>query len=465
MDNRTTNLREGKPALSLLLLAAVLLLTLGASCSKESGADARELLGTVPADAGTVMVTDAVRLLEKSGCGITDGKVERSPEMASAIGTISEPSTRRNVEMLLSGEAGITPGALVMFAEGHDRFLTFMVDDPEKFKAYAEKTTGGKFTEEAGVSLCGPFALKSSQAWVRDGSGSDISGSMIARFSNLSENQSFLSNSYAEKMLEMRSDIQAWTDLNAMINLTQSSFQQRAQTQLLLSSLMTDAAFATFTVNFEKDHIAITSTVLNSKGETAKCNFDTSKIDVATVGKLSGKADMLFAVDISAGLRRQIQQLLASFSGGVGGMYSEMLRPLDGTAAVSMTGADGEPSVQAVVSVDDKEPLAELNSMLSQFGSVRREGKFIFIDKKGATAAVGSADIKEFAPMLKGAWFGVVASGNAWKPKEGGTSPFSVIAGGIYPMRGGLEARVKVTVANGSAPLPALLKLISGEKR
>ena len=448
-----------------LLLAAVLLLTLGASCSKESGADARELLGTVPADAGTVMVTDAVRLLEKSGCGIKDGKVEKSPEMASAIGTISDLSTRRNVEMLLSGEAGITPGALVMFAEGHDRFLTFMVDDPEKFKAYAEKSTGGKFAEEAGVSLCGPFAVKGSQAWVRQGSGSDISGSMIARFSNLSENQSFLSNSCAEKMLEMRSDIQAWTDLNAMINLTQSSFQQRAQTQLLLSSLMTDAAFATFTVNFEKDHIAIASTVLNSKGETAKCNFDTSKIDVATVEKLGGKTDMLFAVDISAGLRRQIQQLLASFSGGVGGMYSEMLRPLDGTAAVSMTGADETASIRAVVSVDDKEPLAELNSMLSQFGSVRREGKFIFVDRKGTTAGAGQADVAEYAPMLKGAWFGVVASGNVWKPGEGGNSPFSVIAGGIYPMHGGLEGRLKVTVANGSAPFPALLKLISGDKK
>lgn len=442
-----------KMAFWMLLFVAFLL----PSCSKNTSADAGDLLSTVPADASMVGLADVRSLLEKAGCK-PDGKngVELSPEVKKAIASIKDEGTRNSLQTLLSGEAGVAPTCAVFFMDGESAYITFMVDDPDKFKSYIQKEMESPVTATGGVETCGGIALIANQGWMSLDSPRSIDAGAVLKYSKLSESQSFASNECSERMLELKSDIQAWTDIQAMLNKASGSFEKRAMYRMVLSSIFDDAAYGYHTVNFEKGKMNSVSEILNSKYKAAKCNFSASKVDAGTINRIEGNADVLMAMSISREFSKQLQNMMSSLAGGAPGMYSNILKPLDGTAAFAVCAPNGNAGMKGVVSVDGKASTADLSSMLSTFGTVKRDGKYLFITKPGTVD--GTFTVNEGAKMLDGCWFGMVAGDRALKDgkAEGVLDKMTIM---LKPESGSVVLRIEGFTGKDSNALLALIAL------
>ncbi len=433
-----------KPVGAMSLLLALTLL-LAASCTKTSTADYSDLLKTVPSDASAVVALDVQSLLEKAGCKVADGgKVELSEEMKAAIAADTQPSTRQNVTVLLTGEAGVAHSSALIFSEGEDTYATFMVDDPDAFRKYAEKVTEKKVTSVGGVDICGPLALVANQGWMRLGNTADVDAGEILKFTKLSEAQSFYSHDIATKMMETEKDVVGWADIDALLNLSGRSFSDRAVARMGLSSIFDDAAYVWLETDFGKGKMTADMRILNSKGSDAKCNFPTSKIDVKTVESLGGKADVIFATSVSSKLARQLMELAASGAGGIGAMYSPLLKPIDGTAAfaISSNGQGGQ-DMRGVITTDGKSPVGDLTSFLSQsFGTVKRDGRFLRMEGKGLEG--GQLDVATDSKRLSGAWLACLVSKSVLGSNPGGLGGFSSLLFSVRPDEGSLLLKVEL---------------------
>lgn len=449
----------GHISCSLLMVLAILVGFTHTSCTKDAPADARDLIKTVPSDATAIALINVRAMLDKSGCKSDGASVKLSPEIESAVNSIRNSSVKDNIKAIFSGEAGVANDCCVLFMEGYDSYVTFMVNDPDKFKAFVEKQTGENFTSNNNVQTCGSFALAANQGWMRAGSNSAINGEEILKFTKLSDTQSFLSNICAEKMLEMKSDIEGWTDLNALVDLAGKSFQDRAVYRMILSSLFNDAAYATHEVNFDKGKVSLISHVLDSKGKIAKCNFSTSKVDPSTIENLGGAADLIFAISIDSKLSKQLQNIFASLAGGMGGVDSSLLKAIDGTAAAALSDLDSDYNLRAVVTTDGKSSVASLTELLSSFGTVKRDGKSLNITK--GTPAGGDVELKEAAKLLKNAWLGCVIGKSQLRRTPQDPPVFHMILFTASPDQGGLTSGVQMFTGEDSNALLSMLKVIN----
>lgn len=441
-----------------LALVATLIMVIVGSCSKESTADLSDLLSTVPSDASAVIAADLRTMLEKSGSKVSDNKVELSEELKSVIGSISDRQMGDNMRALLSGEAGVAHSFAVCFSEGEDMYLTFMLNDPDAFRKFVETVSGEKFTAIGDVQVCGYTACLANQGWIRVGNTAAVDAGEILKFSRLSENQSFASNDLAKKMLDSDKAIMIWADVEGMLGLLGRSFTDRMMYRTVLSSVFDDAATLWGDVDFNKDKILFSTKVLTSKGNPAKCNFPTSTIDVKTVQGLGGNADVIMAVAISSGLSKQLQKVAASLGGGVEGMYSELLKPLDGTVAVAISDMQGRSDLRMVVTTDGKSPVADLTTQLNAFGTVKRDGKFLRIEGDGNSS--GNLSLENDAKKLSGAWVAVLIDGKVLNEYPGDSKSFSSLLFSVNPSGQSLEMKMELTAAENESSMIAFLRAL-----
>ena len=444
----------GRNGLAMMLSLIMLLgMSMLSSCSKSKSGDGSDLLKSVPSDAGMVIMADVNSLLEKTGSKPGDGgEVKLSSELSSAINAVKNPSLRDNMRAVLTGEAGVAHTNAILFTEGEDTYITFMIDDPDRFRSFAEKSTSEKFQSSGTVDVCGNIAMVGNQGWMRVANTAEINSADILKFSKLSESQSFLSRDIATKILESDKDVVAWVDIYAALNAS----GQNPMTRLVISSLFDDAAYYWGETSFDKGKVVSHGTVLNSKGETAKCNLPTSKIDVKTVQGLGEEvnADFIAAVAVSPALVKQLEKLAATFSGGIAAQYSSMLKPLDGTSAVAASDRQANGGLEMVVTVNDA-PVGDLTTFLNTLGTVKREGKYLHVSTGEAKGNLKVADVaKEFS----GCWLGFACDPNALSNQEGFNGVFTQLLLTFKPSDGGLALDVTLFTEGKANALVSLLE-------
>ena len=379
-------------------------------CKSDKNADAEDLLSVVPSSATMVGVIVVRHIAEKAGCKIDGMEITPGEEMKKAIASISDPKTRNAVSMVFAGESGIEPQSIVFFTDSYNTYLMAMVADTGKFRQYVEKQSGEKFQKQGDVETCGSVALCGSRAWVNVSSGNTINAQAIANYAKLSRSNSFLGGEHADKLAHTPDDVSVWSDINTLASMRGMSVGDKATMRMVLATLFDDASFSTFSVNFEDGKIVTSGTVLNAKGKTAKYLLPSGKVDVKTMESLGDKADVLFAMDLSKDLVKKIEGLAASFGGGLPDAYMQVVRPVDGTVAFSMTAAaDGRYGYNAVVTTDGK-PTPELLNLAGSLGQVKNEGKYVRMSG-GEAAQGGVMTVADMAKKLKGSALGVVLSG------------------------------------------------------
>lgn len=425
---------------SLFALAALVALLLP-SCSGNESADAGELLSTIPSDASVVSVVNVKGILEKSGCKVSDGKVELSPEMKALAEKRSNADQLKEMTSLCDGASGVDPSVMALFVEGYDYYVTGFLADPAKFKAYIEKEKGAAFATENGIDICGNVAVSNSQFWVNSQKGS-VDADEIKRFTSLDSSQSFLDNGFASNMKEFSSDIVGWGNIMGFLNTANLGFQQRATAQVAIQTIFDDPSAVTFSVDFKKGMAEISAGVLNSKGKAAKFQLPTDKIDVSAVESIGGKAEVLAAVAIPAKLISQLTKEANSKSPSMLGEYLKVLQPLDGTTALAIGSGNGR-GIRGLVTTNGKD-LSTLSSMLGELGfNVNKEGNVLRLSEGEVQ---GKLEVAQVGKDLKGAMGGAVISSGVMDELTKSGIDRAVIT--LVPEDGSLRLRISGISAN-----------------
>lgn len=376
------------PLLALLLLAA-------ASCSRDNSADLSEIFSTVPSDAGMVAAFDASVLADKAGLKTSDGQITDPGMLPAVIKGLKEEVFR--LFMAADPESGADLTAMALFAAGSRFYLTGLLRDPQKFMEYASRRHGGQFAEKDGIRSLGPYACHSNRFWITIKG--DIDPADVKEFIGLSENKSFLSVDYSEKLLEMKHDIGLFADINSEL-LTPGDFAAKAKVSMALNTLFNDATYLGGGIDFLKGEMKGALVLLDTKMRPAEFNFPVSKISAAAVESL-GSGNSAVAMALSRKFVEAIEKATAG-TGLLGKTIASVCGPLDGTSAFMMGGSAGSPQVSEGVVQTTGNDLGGLTAMLESAGlRWRLAGKELRIE---GTPAAGSISGKEFAKYSKGAF-------------------------------------------------------------
>lgn len=396
----------GAVRLALLVMLAALLPLMN-SCKKEP-TDISGILATVPSSASAVVGVDLRSVLEKAGCKVEGSNISAGKEVAAwlARGKGMNASEAATLRILLNGDNGIDPLGAVAFTDAYNGYVTALLADTDKFKAFAEKQTGETFqTVDGDVATCGNIAVCGAQMWVCFTSHNTIDPKAVKNYSALDKQQSFLSMDASRNIAAMETDIAGWADLSLIMK-GGLGFSRVAQFNLIAGALFENPRSVEFSVEFDKGELRGSTVILNDKGERAKYLLPASKLDLATVKGLGGTSQALVAVCITKDLTKKLDKFATSLGGM---MFSEVLtamKPVDGTVAFALGSVDSAGDLVNGVVTTDGNPTPELMNFLSQIGSTRKDGKLVGVAKG---TVKGALRVEDAADYLKGATMGGVA--------------------------------------------------------
>ena len=425
--------RIGKVFSSAALLLCVVAMSLLTSCRKGESADAEDLLSTVPSGASMVAVVNIPRILDNAGCEVDGSKILAGPEAKAYIEKNLKGKDLARFAKVLDGESGIEPSVAVVFMQGGYTYMAGMLADADKFKKFCkENMAAGDFTTKGDVEVLQNIAVIGTRFWV-SGSNS-IDPQTVASFTKLSDKTSFLSNSYAERLMKVEEAVEGWANISGLMNLADIDFQQKAVTQMAIQTIYKDAQDLAFSVDFEKNEAEMKMMVLNSKEKPAEVLFPVEKIDTRQVSSLGGDCNLISAFAIS---QKGIKKITEAVSGNGVSMLSLYLKPfacVDGTIAAAI--GDTNTEIKGFISTtgEDTQVLSDL--MSSEMGiKVTRNGKTLDFSKGGAVK--GALTVTEAAELMKGSMFAIVAS-------EKSSTGFSKAALLLKPEDGSLEIEAKM---------------------
>lgn len=385
--------RIGKMMLRLTLSICILAM-MAVSCSKENSADISDLLKGVPADASAVMIINSGEILEDAGCKVKDGKAELSDQINQMFDNLAKDGKDgTSLKELLTGEAGCDVSAVVCFMEGYNGYFSGMINDPGKFKAWAEKATGKAAQSEKGVTLIDNIGIKDNRFWMTISGANYINAEEVSRFASLSDNTSFLSNQYAEMMCKSEDDIIGWGELKGFFRFIGGrNAKQDVISALTVSTLFDDGQYIVYDFNFEKGKAEGSAKVLDSKGENAKFLLPMSKIDAGTVKLLGDKSDVIAAVALNRKLMDKLEEIAKSFGGGFPATILSKIKTIDGTACVAMS---EQADMQEGIVTTTGEGTADLIAMLNTFGTVTKDGKLVKVSSKPVEGELSIAAVAD----------------------------------------------------------------------
>lgn len=387
----------------LLVCLAAFMAVISQSCSSDKAADASEILATIPSDVSLVTVINSQSILEKAGCKVENEKITPGPEVQNAISKITDPQSKKIVSALVSGESGINPSVMVIFREGYNTYLTGSVYDTAKLKKWVETNSGEKFTSSKGIDICANTAIADNRFWINL-LGNSIDVNDIRHFNTLAENQSFLQNSYAEKLASITKDIEGWGNISGLMNTGDIDISQRMAIQLAVQAIFEDPSAITFSVNSTKGSIEAEAGVVNSKGKGAKFLLPSDKLDTNAIAAMGGTADMISAISLPGKLIENLQKNSDSKTGSMFGAMLQQFSCVDGTAAAAVSDSN---TVKGFITTNGKDT-SGLTSILSSGGlTVSMKGNQI--DFSRGTVS-GTKSVSEMAPELNGAIAGVVVA-------------------------------------------------------
>lgn len=439
-----------------LAVITLVITSLLSSCSGDN-ADVSELLATVPADATSVIAINVKSLVEKSGSKIDGSKIVPGDEVRKLLSTnITNAENKKIIRSILNGESGIDPTVAVIFLEGTDLYITGFLAEPDKFKTFMAKESGGEFSDSNGISTMDNVAFKGNQFWISNSrSRNSIDPEQITRFLALDDKLSFLSNSYSPKLSSFSNDIDGWANLSSLYNASDMSFQQKAMAGLALAGLFSDAQDIAFHANFEKGKLTTGLSVLNSKGVAAQFNLPTDRIDVGMIKELSTSGDILVATAISPKLVEQLRKDFGDKNIPGLGMIMPALSAIDGTCVIE----GGENGFKGAFSTKG-DATAALSDLISEFtgATVNKDGKILRFQKG---LVDGKIKNDEVADLFKGAMIAAVISDNMSRKNSLDTFPFKDMFMALIPAENSMQ--LEVTVNSGYPKENYLLTFIKAQ--
>ena len=433
-----------KKILVAILLGTLLMLT---GCRGNAGADAEELLKSVPATASFVAVADLDALLQKSGCKVKDGEISASKELLQAVNASSDLEFRHLMSLFLDNKSGVDPSVTLFFTDGYNTYNTGLLRDTKLFCQAVETEAKGQFTETDGIKVLKNIAVKDNRYWALLRGRAEADPTEIKRYLSLSETQSFVSSRFAESLKAIKTDVEGWGDLKGLMNLADLPFQRQAAIKIALSTCFKDAGYTTFTLDFRKGEMDARLNLLNDKGENAKFNFELGQVDPATLAGLGGKCGILFGIAVPQKLIKQLKEQLSSKPSMLG-IYLMALSELDGTVGVAAS--ENKDDLHAVLTTTGQNS-SDLMSLLESYGKVSKQGNRIFIEKGSVT---GALDVAAASNDFKGAAAGIVTGP---MPQTAGVAKTSIL---LKPEGKGVVLNVKATGADSSRNI--LLEMLAG---
>ena len=429
-----------KNGLKLFLLLA-LCLPLFYSC-KQVSIDITDLISTVPSSANGVVGINLKSILEKSGCTVNGSEITAGKELEKLL-SHQNGSNSEVVKMLFNGDSGIDPLGAVAFFDANKGFVTCMLADVNKFKAFVEKESGSVFEDKGkGVQICGNIAMKGPQAWLCFTSYTIDDPGLIDSYANMPEGSSYIQNPFSKEIATMTNDITGWVQLRTLLGQT-VSFQDIAIVNMVSSVLFEDPVSIKFTVNFLKGRMNITASMLNDKGKPAKYLLPAEKIDVSTVEKVGESTDLLVAMTITPKLIESISRLGKAVAGNLYESMKEGLDHIDGTVAVAFSNPEEmSQNISGIVTTDGQTPLTLLQ-IISGIAPYRKDGKFILFSKG---TMQGNLDVKEGAALLKGSAIGIVGSLETFRYTP--VPSLKSLSVSLIPEGGSLHCNLVITSVN-----------------
>ncbi|MDE5552691.1 MAG: hypothetical protein K2I91_05760, partial [Muribaculaceae bacterium] len=301
---------------------------LSACSNTDTPAHAEALLLTVPADPAYVQVLDIDRFIDNNG-GKADGSVVKNDERLRKELVTAFP--KFDIASLLDGEAGISFTAAVVFADNLQNYLTFRVEDGEKFRAYTSAKAGLKWTQRDKLYTADSLAQSGNQVWLCSKGNFD----RISEYASLTKARSFMSNEYAATLSACEHDIAYYIPVSAAIDASSMSFSERASLRMALSMVFDNVVAVAGYADAKDKKVEVTADMLDSNGRIAKCNLKLGKIDVAQTAALGGNANTIFAISLPHQLIDQLLKTAESLGGTMPALYKNLLTPLDGTVALA----------------------------------------------------------------------------------------------------------------------------------
>lgn len=401
-----------------------------AGCSSDRSGDVKELLKTVPYDASMVSVIDIEDTIDELGGKVKNGEVKLNKELVDKLGEKDNPQLQFGMDLLMNG--GVDPSCCVLFGSGYEFYVTGFIADTDKFQGVVSQKFGESFQKEGEISTCGSVACTSNQFWFALTSRNTISAKDVKYFTQLSEQQCFISRNGVDYLIESDDCVRGWGDIKACMNAAGLDFTTKASMQMGLEALFSDAVEFKWDLDIDKDELDIKFTFLNSKGGVAAFLYPVVKVNPSEIENSGFSASVIAAMAISP----KITERLKSDTGGKGisvlGMLSSMISAVDGTVVVA---ADKDSHLEGVIPVNSN-ATSDLVSLLSQYGmTVSREKDLVkFINGNVS----GNLSAKEVGKVFKGSVGGLVMQPEKW---TGSTTGYVAIL--LKPEKGGMQLEIK----------------------
>lgn len=412
----------------MLLLAVVLLLANG--CSSDRSGDVKELLRTVPYDASTVNVIDIEDTIDELGGNVKDGEVKLNKELLDKLAGMDNSQLQFGLDLLMKG--GVDPSFCVLFGSGYELYVTGFITNTDQFEKVVSEKFGESFQKDGVVSTCGSMACTSNQFWYALTSRNTISAKDIKYFTQLSEQQCFLSRDGVDYLIESDECVRGWGDIKACMNVAGLDFTTKASMQMGLEALFSDAVEFKWDLDIDKDEVDVKFTFLNSKGGVAAFLYPVVKVNPSEIENSGFNASVIAALAISP----KITGRLKSDTGGKGisvlGMLSSMISAVDGTVVVA---ADKDSHLEGVIPVNSN-ATSDLVSLLSQYGMTVSREKDLVKFRNGDVS--GNLSAKEIGKVFKGSVGGLVMLPEKW---TGSTTGYVAIL--LKPEKGGMQLEIK----------------------
>lgn len=432
---------------TMTVIATLLVICLLQGCSKDSNADLRDLLATVPSDAGIVGSIDVKEMAQNAGIKVKDGKMEFPAEMLDAVSKITDTRIKDALMLVSDGNSGVEISSVVAFTQGYYNYVTGLLNDTEAFKKAVEnEMNGAGFTTENDVDVCRNVAVTGNQFWIADVP-SAVEPNIIKGFTVLSEKQSFLSNEYAGKLLEMDHDMEFIADINGLFSRMQGGMRNMAGLRIAMGALFSDAAFLTIDGDFEKGEFEMVMKVFDSKMKQAKYLLPSEKISKKTLESVGGAGSVVVAAAIPQELIGKFSQLGSGFGGSID-TYLSPLKCIDGTVAFVASRFEGPAkAVNGIIETNGSSSVS-LNGILSAAGmSSRIDGKNILVST--GNSPEGRLLTKDVATEFKDAMLAVAIDPETIGEKEsslkGRISKVYIL---LKPENGSVELEIKVISTN-----------------
>lgn len=423
-------------SLSFIMTAIIASLLLLPSCSKDHEAEVLDLLGYVPAEAEFAGIINLSECVEQSGGKVKDGKITDARNILNCIEDAA-PKKKREAEWIFSENSGINFTSAAIFAYKGRFFTILHLNDVNSFRGGYDKFHPGDWDKADGDLLVKEDAIiKDDYVWL----GENLNPEEIARFSKLSEVESFRSDDYAKTLSESDDAINFRASIAGMLGIFEPSFSQRASITMGMGMFFNNPTYIAGCANFRDGELKGAISLLDNNGKPSKCELKLSEIDTEAVSALGGKANCILAISVSQKLVKQIVDLASSLGGALPPAFKKVLSPIDGTIAFATDAAKVKfpetPGYRASIATNGKDN-APLATMLQAYGTVKIENRTFNISS--GSYGNGFLPLAETAQSFKGAFFGM-----ALAPENKNIDRVSLI---LLPYSGSLKAEFAIKFA------------------